>query len=206
MATTHGVPGLQAALDTSRLGARARARADVADRLRTSALELFLARGFDEVTVDEIAEGAGVVARTFFRHFPSKETVIVDIIDHTNRRLVELVGSVPSSSSVIELLRTAIGLWFTEFRQLWPIVSQLTARSDSALAATTAQESKWTHRLGDAVWARFPHLDEAGARVWGLLALDLVRLTHEIADQNDVEHVDAVPQAFDVFVGQLRHI
>lgn len=44
-------------------------RADVA----RVALGLFVARGFDDVTVDDIAEAAGISRRTFFRYFESKE-------------------------------------------------------------------------------------------------------------------------------------
>ncbi len=47
-----------------------------ADRLKLAALELFVARGFADVTVTEIAERAGVSRRTFFRHYATKEDVI----------------------------------------------------------------------------------------------------------------------------------
>ncbi len=38
-------------------------------------IELFRERGFDETSVDEIAEAAGIARRTFFRYFPSKNAV-----------------------------------------------------------------------------------------------------------------------------------
>jgi AcrR family transcriptional regulator len=48
----------------------------VRERLAEAAFELFDERGFDQTTVDDIAERAGVGRTTFFRHFPSKEDVI----------------------------------------------------------------------------------------------------------------------------------
>ena len=39
-------------------------------------MELYAERGFDRVTVDEIAERAGLTARTFFRHFADKREVL----------------------------------------------------------------------------------------------------------------------------------
>ena len=49
-----------------------------ADRLKQAAFELFVARGFADVTVAEIAERAGVSRRTFFRHYATKEDVIFE--------------------------------------------------------------------------------------------------------------------------------
>ena len=39
-------------------------------------MELYLDRGFEQTTVAEIAERAGVTARTFFRHFADKREVL----------------------------------------------------------------------------------------------------------------------------------
>jgi AcrR family transcriptional regulator len=41
-----------------------------------SALNLFSANGYDQTTTDDIAESAGVSPRTFFRYFPTKESVL----------------------------------------------------------------------------------------------------------------------------------
>lgn len=47
-------------------------------RLQRCALELFVARGFDAVTVEEVAHAVGVSHMTFYRHFPTKESVVLD--------------------------------------------------------------------------------------------------------------------------------
>jgi AcrR family transcriptional regulator len=47
-------------------------------RLQQEAIRLFTERGFDEVTVEEVARAAGVSHMTFFRHFPTKESVVLD--------------------------------------------------------------------------------------------------------------------------------
>lgn len=47
-------------------------------RLQDEAIRLFSERGFDGVTVDEVAAAAGVSHMTFFRHFPTKESVVLD--------------------------------------------------------------------------------------------------------------------------------
>ena len=44
--------------------------------LREAALKLFATNGYDETTTEEVSEQAGVSARTFFRYFPTKESVL----------------------------------------------------------------------------------------------------------------------------------
>jgi AcrR family transcriptional regulator len=45
-------------------------------RLKRAALELFLERGYDNVTVTHIAERAGLTRRSYFRYFPDKREVL----------------------------------------------------------------------------------------------------------------------------------
>ncbi len=48
-------------------------KARTREALASAALELFVAKGFEETTADEVAAAAGVSRRTFFRYFPTKE-------------------------------------------------------------------------------------------------------------------------------------
>ena len=49
---------------------------DARGRLEQAALELYTERGFDETTVADIAERAGLTERTFFRYFTDKREVL----------------------------------------------------------------------------------------------------------------------------------
>ncbi|MFF7870608.1 TetR/AcrR family transcriptional regulator [Streptomyces qaidamensis] len=64
-------------------------------RLADAAFALFDERGYDQTTVDDIAERAGVGRTTFFRHYRSKEAVIFP--DHD--RLLELIKDRLATSS-----------------------------------------------------------------------------------------------------------
>src|SRR5438067_13103699 len=60
-------------LDSSAMG---RWQPDARGRLGRAALELYGERGFEQTTVADIADRAGLTARTFFRHFADKREVL----------------------------------------------------------------------------------------------------------------------------------
>jgi AcrR family transcriptional regulator len=65
------------------------------DEIRTIAVELFVARGFDTVTVDDIAEASGTSQRTFFRYFASKDDIVLDLARRLDDRLLAAVAARP---------------------------------------------------------------------------------------------------------------
>lgn len=82
---------------------RARNRAEVA----AVALELFDRRGFDEVTVDDIAAAAGISRRTFFRYFDSKEDAVLPYEDERLDQLREMLAARPASEPILASIRHA---------------------------------------------------------------------------------------------------
>ncbi|MFF5232620.1 TetR/AcrR family transcriptional regulator [Dactylosporangium sp. NPDC000521] len=76
---------------------KAATRAAIAD----AALALFLARGFDRVTVAEVAEAARVSVNTVFNYFPTKEDLFFDRQEQVVQRLAAAVrGRAPHESPV----------------------------------------------------------------------------------------------------------
>jgi AcrR family transcriptional regulator len=66
-------------------------------RLEQAALELYSGRGFEQTTVAEIAERAGLTERTFFRHFADKREVLFAGADALREQLVSAVAEAPVS-------------------------------------------------------------------------------------------------------------
>ena len=74
--------------------------------IQDEALRLFADRGFDNVTVEEVARSVGVSHMTFFRHFPTKESVVLD--DPYDPLLGAAVASQDSDVPALERVRTAV--------------------------------------------------------------------------------------------------
>jgi AcrR family transcriptional regulator len=58
-------------------GLRARKRRQTRQRLAETGLRLFLAQGYEETTLDQIAQAAGVSRRTIFHYFEQKEDILL---------------------------------------------------------------------------------------------------------------------------------
>ena len=82
---------------------------NAAGRLREAALDLYVDKGYEQTTVAEIAERAGLTARTFFRHFPDKREVL---FAGSELLLGEMVAALESgaqdewATSTLEMLRS----------------------------------------------------------------------------------------------------
>ncbi|MGW8530668.1 TetR/AcrR family transcriptional regulator [Nocardiopsis sp. NPDC055824] len=75
------------------------------DSLRAAAYRLFLEHGYERTTVARIAAEAGVSHMTFFRHFPTKEDVVLR--DEYDPLLEQLVRDRPASEPPITRIRNA---------------------------------------------------------------------------------------------------
>ncbi|HEY0186422.1 MAG TPA: helix-turn-helix domain-containing protein [Cellulomonas sp.] len=73
------------------VGRRERKKAATRTSILDAAMPLFLQRGFDAVTVREIAEAADVTPKTVFAHFPQKEALLFSDEDERHERLVAAV-------------------------------------------------------------------------------------------------------------------
>jgi AcrR family transcriptional regulator len=77
-------------------------------RLERAALELYVEHGFEQTTVAEIAERAGLTERTFFRHFADKREVLFAGAGMLQEFLVSTVAGAPDSVAPIEAVAAAL--------------------------------------------------------------------------------------------------
>jgi AcrR family transcriptional regulator len=124
-----------------------RKRRQARQRIIQAADELFLARGFDDVSVSDIAERAEVGRTTFFRHFTDKQEVVFA----KEQELLEVLALAADADADATVARNA-----TEaVEQLLPIVlavcSQATANPEAAARHYRLVEDHHELRARDAV-------------------------------------------------------
>jgi AcrR family transcriptional regulator len=93
---------------------RSRTRLATRQAISNAATRLFIERGFDHVTVDEIAATAGVGRMTVFNHFPRKEDMFFDLDDEGRETLHEALRQRESRVSPVEALRLLAHRLITE--------------------------------------------------------------------------------------------
>jgi AcrR family transcriptional regulator len=77
-------------------------------RLQQAAMDLFLERGFEQTTVTEIAERAGLTQRTFFRYFSDKREVLFAGSDTLRDLMVDALVSAPASAAPIDAVAASL--------------------------------------------------------------------------------------------------
>ncbi|MEU7478612.1 helix-turn-helix domain-containing protein [Lentzea sp. NPDC042327] len=179
------------------LGRRERKKLQTRQSIADAALELFLARGFDDVGVKEVADRADVSVTTLFKHFPSKEALLFDEDAEMESSLIGAVRDRPAGTSIPAALRDHfIGAaeghvdhpLFESFARLVESTPSLRAyqrtmwlRHEKALAEAIAAEigappgdvrcaglARFALEARDVIFSR-PDRERAAAELFGLL-------------------------------------
>jgi AcrR family transcriptional regulator len=91
---------------------------DARTRLQEAALALYGERGYEETTVAEIAERAGLTKRTFFRYFTDKREVLFWGSDLLEQQMVAAIEAAPASTSALGMIEAALDAAARRFEEL----------------------------------------------------------------------------------------
>jgi AcrR family transcriptional regulator len=92
--------------DRSALGLRERKKAQMRETIQSFALQLMREQGYAATTVEQIITGVDVSESTFFRYFPTKESLVLS--DEFDPIILEAFLAQPNDISVMSALRNAM--------------------------------------------------------------------------------------------------
>ncbi len=96
-------------------GLRARKKRAAREAIAAAARRLFAERGFDAVTVAEVAAAADVSEKTVFNHFPTKEDLAFAGREQGLMRLVTDIAERPPGASVLDVFRALTNTVIDDF-------------------------------------------------------------------------------------------
>ncbi|MGC9540768.1 TetR/AcrR family transcriptional regulator [Streptomyces sp. UG1] len=108
----------------------------------STAVSLFVERGYDETTVAEIAEAAEVAPRTFFRYFATKDDVALALITEADEAIFPALEARPADEPPVTAFANAVRTVVEQLMQaddgtgeLWTRIQRLLEKSPPLLAA-----------------------------------------------------------------------
>jgi AcrR family transcriptional regulator len=153
---------------STELGLRERKKQRTRRAIADAAKRLFLNRGFEQVSVAEIARAADVSEQTIFNYFPRKEDLVYERMDTFEQELLAAVGQRPKSESA---LRAFVGF--------------ILDRSDDAMAGDGRRRVAELTRLVNASPSLIARERQIVARYTDALAAQLAEETG--ASPDDIE-------------------
>jgi mycofactocin system transcriptional regulator len=179
------------------------------DHIADVALDLFAARGFDEVSVDDVAAAAGIARRTLFRYYASKNAIPWGDFDSHLDFMRALLDDVDPAVPIGEALRAAL-LAFNHFdaaetarhRQRMRVILQ----TDALQAYSMTMYAGWRAVIATFVAQRLgvKTADLVPQTVaWTMLGVALSAYEQWLADES-VALAQALADAFDTVSNGLR--
>jgi AcrR family transcriptional regulator len=164
--------------------------------IRTTALRLFDERGFEAVSVEEIAAASDVSRSTFFNYFTSKEAVVFDQDPEERDHLRALMAARPAEEPLWDSL-TAILIGFNErLGDRMPLQRRLKVRSPALARSTKDLGAQFLADLREWTTSRATEDDALNAILQFNLAL---------AAQNTAYQTWHPDESFDGYLQRLKY-
>jgi AcrR family transcriptional regulator len=149
------------------VGLRERKKRATRTLIADTALRLFAERGFDQTTVAEVAEAAGVSVKTVFNYFPAKEDLFFDRADEVEQIWLDAVADHRPGEPLLAGLRRRVLSRFADHP------GGPSAQFRKVLAGSTLLQAR-----GQQMWAG--HEDAIAHALAGLLGVDGEDLTARV--------------------------
>jgi AcrR family transcriptional regulator len=163
-------------------GLRQRKRRQTRERLTRTAVALFLERGFEATTIDDIAAAADISRRSFFHYFASKEDVVFAWQEESTSALIAAVAARPASESMLTAAEHAISAMVRQFEPGEAIAMACLKRDNPALQARDQVKYEQLERaLAEALGKRAGYpIETLHVRLVAMIATGAMRIGGEL--------------------------
>jgi len=188
-------------------GLRARKRRETLARITDAGICLFLEKGYQATTLDEIAGAAGISRRTFFHYFKSKDDILLQLQSGMGEMIAEAVRQAPQGVRPLDAVREAVlqicsAIPADEMLAL----DRLMRSSDAVMARKQASYVEHENTLFEALRERWPEREkESALRLVALLGVGAVRLSTERLHLEDGARslIDLLREAFETLRAEI---
>jgi AcrR family transcriptional regulator len=180
-------------------GLRERKKLKTRAAIQREAMHLFLERGFDATTIEDIAEAAEISPSTFFNYFPSKEEVVFQ--DELDPLILAAFKAVPDGTPPVAALRKAMSSVFkTLTAEQHTLMRQrvvLMSSTPELRSAMLGQFADLVDQIAQLIATRVNHpaSDFALRNLAGALLGVMMSVMLVVADDPKADFVEAADQA-----------
>ncbi|CAP54256.1 putative transcriptional regulator, TetR family [Gluconacetobacter diazotrophicus PA1 5] len=154
---------MSSASPQSVLSRREQRRVETRASLINAAMSLLSTKGFEETTVDEIAQTAGIARRTLFRYFPTKADIVTawtqQMTDVLARSVAACPASLPPQALLGHALESVVPHIAPTPREAYACV-YLIERTPALLSVSLRKYAQWEDSLADALMQRLAPSDD----------------------------------------------
>ncbi len=166
----------------------------VREAISEAAMDLFAAKGFDQTTVEEVAQAAGVSRRSFFRYYEGKDDLLAQGVVDYGKVLAEAVKASPSRGTPLDVVHETVmaGAKYVIGRPKIREGVEIAIRSASARQAYHSRMVEVEDRLADAFASRLKGAKKDDVRPRLLAGLTLVLMNTTVTAWFMGEYKDIV--------------
>jgi AcrR family transcriptional regulator len=190
------------------LGVRERKRRETLRRITDAGICLFIEKGFNGATVEEIAAAAGISRRSFFHYFESKDDILLSLQSDVGELFAAEVRRAPSGGSPFEIVRdAALRVCASIPHDDMLALDRLMRGSASVQARKQASYRQQEVALFTALQERWPEPErETRLRVLAMVAVGATRLASETFNQEGGARPfnEVLRGAFDAVTAEFR--
>lgn len=195
------------AVTTPRTGLRELKRRETLRRITEAGISLFIEKGYDSATLDEIAARAGISRRTFFYYFKSKDDILLSLQSGVGDMLAAALRDEQQNKRPLDAVRDAIvRVCATIPAEDMIAIDRLMRSSAAVQARKQASYVEQERALFVVLRERWPEPErETGLRLVAMISIGAMRVASEALGREDGKrpYVELLHEAFNALEAEI---